>query len=68
MDALGGVVGNQLGRGVVRVQLDLVDGGDDLAAGVVQELLEVLDSEVGNTNVPNLSSSGQLLYVLPVFC
>lgn len=37
MDALGGVVRNKLGRGVVGVQLNLVDGRDDLAAGVVQE-------------------------------
>lgn len=30
MDALGGAVGHQLRRGVAGVQLDLVDGGDDL--------------------------------------
>lgn len=43
---------DELGAGVVGVQLDLVDGRDDLGAGVVEELLEVLDGEVGNTNVP----------------
>lgn len=37
VNALGGVVRNKLGRGVVGVQLDLVDGRDDLAAGVIQE-------------------------------
>lgn len=66
VDALGHVVGNQLRRGVVGVQLDLVDGGGDLAARVVQELLEVLDSEVGDTDVPDLAGGRQLLHLLPV--
>jgi hypothetical protein len=30
VDALGGVVCDELGRGVARVELDLVDSGDDL--------------------------------------
>lgn len=67
MDALGGVVGDQLGRGVVGVQLNLVDGGDNLGAGVVQELLKVLDTKVGDTNVLNLAGGGELLHLLPVF-
>jgi hypothetical protein len=66
VDALGGVVGDQLGGGVVGVQLDLVDGGDDLAAGVIQELLEVPDAEVGDTDVADLASGRQLLDFLPV--
>lgn len=65
MNALGGVVGDQLGRGVVGVQLDLVDGGDDLGAGVVQELLEVPDTEVGDTNVLGLAGGGNFLHLLP---
>lgn len=65
MDALGGVVGNQLRGGVVGVQFDLVDSRDDLAAGVVQELLEVLDAEVGDTNVTNLAGGRKLLHLLP---
>ena len=66
VDALGGVVGNELGRGVVGVQFDLVDGRNDLAARVVQENLQVLDAKVGDTNVPNLAGSRQLLHFLPV--
>lgn len=66
VDALGGVVGDQLGGGVVGVQLDLVDGGHDLAAGVIQELLQVLDTEVGDTDVADLASGRQLLHFLPV--
>lgn len=66
MDALGGVVGDQLGGGVVGVQLNLVDRGHDLAAGVIQELLEVLDAEVGDTDVADLASGRQLLHFLPV--
>lgn len=34
VDALGGVVGDELGGGVAGVELDLVDGGDDLARSV----------------------------------
>ncbi len=37
VDALGRVVGDELGRWVVGVQFDLVDSRDDLGAGVVQE-------------------------------
>lgn len=65
VDALGGVVSNQLGRRVVGVQLNLVDGGHDLGAGVVQKLLEVLDSKVGNTDVLNLAGGRELLHFLP---
>ena len=65
VDALGGAVGDQLGRGVVGVQLDLVNGGNSLAARVVQELLEVLDAEVGDTNVLNLAGGRELLEFLP---
>lgn len=49
------------------MQLDLVDGRNDLGAGVVQELLEVLDTEVGDTNVLGLAGGGYLLHFLPVF-
>lgn len=65
VNALGGAVGNQLGRGVVGVQLNLVNGRNDLAARVIQELLEVLDAEVGDTNVLNLASGRELLEFLP---
>jgi len=34
MDALGGVVGDELGGGIAGMELDLVDGGDDLGARV----------------------------------
>ena len=36
MDALAGVVGDELGRGVVRVQLDLVHGRHDGGRGRAQ--------------------------------
>lgn len=65
MNTLGGIVGNQLRRGVVRVQLDLVDGGDDLGARVIKELLKVLDTEVRDTDVADLAGGGQLLHLLP---
>lgn len=35
MDALGGVVGDELGGGIAGMELDLVDGGDDLGPGSV---------------------------------
>ena len=66
VDALLLAVVDELGGGVVGVQLDLVDGGDDLAAGVIQELLEVPDAEVGDTDVADLASGRQLLDFLPV--
>lgn len=66
MDALGGVVGNQLGGGVVGVQLDLVNGGNGLAAWVVEEDLKVLDSEVGDTDVLGLAGGRELLHLLPM--
>ena len=65
VDALGGVVGNQLGGGVVGVQLDLVYGWDDLGGGVVEEDLEVLDAEVGDSDVADLAGGGELLHFLP---
>ena len=65
VDALGGVVRHQLGRGVVGMQLDLVHSGDDLAARVVEELLKVLDTEVGDTNVTDLAGGRKLLHFLP---
>lgn len=65
MDALGSGVRNQLGRGVVGVQLDLVDGGNDLAARVVQELLKVLDTEVGDADVLDPAGGREFLDLLP---
>lgn len=65
VDTLGSVVRNQLGRGVVRVQLDLVDSGHDLGRGVIEELLEVLDAEVGDTDIADLAGGRQLLHLLP---
>lgn len=65
MDALLLAVVHELGAGVVGVELNLVDGGDSLAAGVVQELLHVLNGEVGDTNVLDAARSGELLHLLP---
>lgn len=53
----------ELGGGVVGVELDLVDGRDDLGAG--EELLEVLDAEVGDTNVLHAARGGKLLELSP---
>lgn len=50
VDALGGVVGDELGGWVVGVDLDLVYGWDDLAGWVVEQDLEVLDAEVGDAD------------------
>ena len=66
MDTLGVAVCNQLGRGIVRVQFDLVDSGDDLAAWVAQEDIEVLNTEVGDTNVLDFAGFRELLHFLPV--
>lgn len=66
VDALLLVIGDQLGRWVIGVQLNLVDRRNDLGARVVQELLQVLDSEVGDTDVLDLAGSRELLHLLPV--
>jgi hypothetical protein len=65
VDVLGLAVVDELGRRVVGVELDLVDGRDGLAGGVVEELLQVLDREVGNTNVLHAAGRGKLLELLP---
>lgn len=65
MDTLLFAVLDELGRWVVGVQLDLVDGWDDFARGVVEEDLEVLDAEVGDTNVLDTARSRELLELTP---
>jgi len=65
VDTLGGVVGDELGGRVVGVQLDLVDGWDDLGRGVVEENLQVLDSKIRDTDIPDFAGGGQLLQLLP---
>jgi hypothetical protein len=47
------------------VELNLVDGRGDLEARVGKELLEVLDGEVGNTNVLHAAGLGKLLHLRP---
>ena len=51
MDALLLAVVDQLWRGLVGVQLDLVDGGRGLEVFGGEQLLEVLDAEVGDADV-----------------
>lgn len=84
MDALFGVVGNELGGRVVGVEFDLVYCWDDLervskstqtdykkevatnlGSWVVEQLLQVLDCKVGDTNVLYFASGWQLLNLLP---
>ena len=52
-------------RGVVGVELDLVDGRCGLEARIGKQLLEVLDGEVGNTNVLHAARLGELLHLRP---
>jgi hypothetical protein len=47
------------------VKLDLVDGRGDLGARVGEQLLEVLDGEVGNTNVLYAARLRELLHLSP---
>jgi hypothetical protein len=47
------------------VELDLVNGGCGLEARVGEQLLEVLDGEVGDTNVLHAAGLGELLELSP---
>jgi len=57
---------DELGGGVVGVEFDLVDGGNGLAGVVLEKDLEVLDGEVGDTDVLDAARGGQLLEFSPV--
>jgi len=65
VDTLLLAVVEELRRGVVGVQLDLVDSRGDLEVWRGEELLEVLDSEVGDADVANAAGLGQLLQLAP---
>jgi hypothetical protein len=47
------------------VELDLVNGGCGLEARVGEQLLKVLDGEVGDTNVLHAAGLGELLELSP---
>lgn len=47
------------------MKLNLVDSRCDLESGVGEQLLEVLDGEVGNTNVLDATGLGKLLKLSP---
>jgi hypothetical protein len=47
------------------VKLNLVDSRCDLESGVGEQLLEVLDGKVGNTNVLDATGLGKLLELSP---
>lgn len=66
MDALFFAVCIEFGGRVVRVQFDLVDGGDDFQGRVVEMLFQVLDAKVGNADVADFAACGELLEILPV--
>jgi hypothetical protein len=59
----GGLVWNS--RWVVGVQLDLVDRWRSLSARVGKQLLQVLDGEVGYTDVLDAARLGELLHLSP---
>lgn len=65
MNALLLAVVDELRGGVVGVKLDLVDSGDGLARLVLEEDLEVLDGEVGDTDVLDAARGRQLLELSP---
>lgn len=67
MDALGGVVGDEFGGGVIGVEFDLVYGGDDGRGGVGEEEFEVFDAEVGDADVADFAGGGEFLHFLPAF-
>jgi hypothetical protein len=52
-------------RWVVWVQFNLIDGWGDLGARIGEELLEVLDGEVGDTDVLHATGFGELLHLSP---
>lgn len=52
-------------RGVVGVELNLVNGRCDAEARIGKELVEVLDGKVGDTNVLDAAGLGQLLHLSP---
>lgn len=47
------------------MELDLVDSRCGLEPGICEQLLEVLDGEVGNTNVLDAARLGQFLELSP---
>ena len=47
------------------MKLNLVDSRCDLESGVGEQLLEVLDGKVGNTNVLDATGLGKLLKLSP---
>jgi hypothetical protein len=65
VNALVRAVLDELGRGVVGVELDLVDGGNSLARVVLEKHLEVLDGKVGHTNVLDAARGGEFLQLSP---
>ena len=65
MNALFTVEGDEFRGRVVRVQFDLIDGRDNLARGVREELGEILNAEVGDANVTNFAGRWELLHFLP---
>lgn len=65
VDVLALEVLDELGRGVARVQLDLVDGGRDLCGLGGEQLLHVCDVEVGHADVLDLARVEQLLHLAP---
>jgi len=65
VDAFGFAVVEEFGGGAIRMQLDLVDGGDGLAGRVVKEDLKVPNAEVRDANVLDPAGGRELLELGP---
>lgn len=65
VNALRSVIGDQLGRWIARVQFDLVDGGHNLGARIIEEAFQVPNAKIGHPNVSHLAGGWQLLHLLP---
>lgn len=65
MDSLLFAVLQSLWRGHVGVQLDLVDGWDNLAGRVVEQLLQIGHDKIGYTDVSDLAGTNELLHLAP---
>ena len=55
---------DELRRGIIGVELDLINGWDSLARMLGEKVLEVFDAEVGDSDIADFVF-GELLHLLP---